>query len=423
MRVWAKRLAVLLLASALAAVVSEVAMRVHLRAQGAPYDGYRTLRNLREAANALTQSIPQPGDVEIEGHDMRKKSGKVAHPFLGWDNESLLADLEQHVAAARVKSERDYWVVIVGGSVSSLFAQAVGEDLALALETSPALVGRDVRVLNYGRGSFKQPQQVVMLTWLLGLGIEPDLVLNIDGFNEVALGSANATRGMHAGYPSYNQWLAVIGDMSTDPETLARLVQLHAAGEDARALAKRVADLGLAHSAILGTLAARRQDRLRARAAGAQLEYVGTFADKILAEPRLLGPHFDPETLFPDIVRLWVEGSRSLAALCSARGARYVHVLQPTLQDIGSKPLTDDEQEAGKALRSWVRGVRRGYPLLRKASAELEREGVRFIDASLAFADVTETLYYDPCHFRQAGNERLLAFILDGLQAAVATSD
>jgi hypothetical protein len=417
-----RRLAKLLLLLLLVLVVPEATVRLWLRATGEPYSGFATLRRVREIANALTQSVPQPGDVPIEGTDMRARLGKVAHPFLGWDNVASFPDLDEHVAAARGKTERDFWVVVLGGSVSSLFAQAVHEELAAGLARTPALAGRDVRVWNYARGSFKQPQQVVMLTWLLGLGIEPDLVLNVDGFNEVALSTANASRGMHPGYPSYNQWLAVIGDPTTDPEALARIVELYAAGEEARRLAAFVDGWGLTRSALLGSLVLRRQLAIRADAAGAQIEHIGTFADKVLAEPLLLGPAIDPKHTAGDIARVWAEGSRSLKALCDSRGALYVHVLQPTLHDEGSKPLTDEEREAGTALRTWIRGVQQGYPRLREAATLLEQDGIRFVDASRVFADVDETLYYDPCHFREPGNRLLLVPVLETLRAAVGES-
>jgi hypothetical protein len=415
-----KRIAKLLLFLLLLAAISEVTVRLYRRTTGEPYSASATLRRVREIANALTQSVPQPGDVPIDGEDMRAKRGKVAHPYLGWDNVASFPDLDEDIVAARGKTERDFWVVVLGGSVSSLFAQAVHEDLAAGLARTRALADRDVRVLNYARGSFKQPQQVVMLAWLLGLGIEPDLVLNIDGFNEVALSTANASRGMHPGYPSYNQWLAVIGDQTMDPEVLARLVALYDAGDEARRLAAFVERWGLTRSALLGSLALGRQTAIRATAAGAQLEHVGTFADKMLAEPRLLGPAIEARHTLGDIVRVWAEGSRSLKALCDSRGALYVHVLQPTLHDEGSKPLTDEEREAGAAVRTWIRGVQQGYPKLRETSAALARDDIRFVDASRVFANVQATLYYDPCHFRDAGNELLLVPILDALEAAVA---
>ena len=111
------------------------------------------------------------------------------------------------------------------------------------------------------------------------------------------------------------------------------------------------------------------------------------------------------------VLRNWFESSRSLDALCRARSIHYLHVLQPTLNDPGSKPLTAAEIKDGTCLPSWLDGVRYGYPRMRELGARLREIGVQFVDGSYAFRDVGETLYHDPCHFSQRGNELLAELI------------
>jgi hypothetical protein len=55
-----------------------------------------------------------------------------------------------------------------------------------------------------------------------------------------------------------------------------------------------------------------------------------------------------------------------------------------------------------------VKGVHDGYPKLRSAGQELRARGVHFVDASSAFADITQPIYFDFCHFKGLGN-RVLA--------------
>lgn len=62
-----------------------------------------------------------------------------------------------------------------------------------------------------------------------------------------------------------------------------------------------------------------------------------------------------------------------------------------------------------------------GYPLLIEGGRELQREGVRFLDLTMVFGDVNETIYVDDCcDFNQLGNEvvaRALAqFILSHME-------
>jgi hypothetical protein len=109
-------------------------------------------------------------------------------------------------------------------------------------------------------------------------------------------------------------------------------------------------------------------------------------------------------------VQNWCESSRSLHALCAARGIASLHVLQPTLHDEGSKPLTPAEVEAGAGgPDSWIRAVRAGYPLLREAGARLTELGVPFHDATGVFAGDERELCYDVCHFGGPGQFTLAA--------------
>jgi hypothetical protein len=48
---------------------------------------------------------------------------------------------------------------------------------------------------------------------------------------------------------------------------------------------------------------------------------------------------------------------------------------------------------------------------MRELGTGLRELGVAFVDASMVFRDVAETLYYDPCHFSPEGNERLARLV------------
>jgi hypothetical protein len=100
-----------------------------------------------------------------------------------------------------------------------------------------------------------------------------------------------------------------------------------------------------------------------------------------------------------------------MAAMCRARGIVYIHVLQPTLWDRNSKPLTAHERELDAREIGWTTPVRTGYPELRKRGAQLREKGVEFLDGSQAFACVQDELYYDHCHFVAAGADRLWLFL------------
>jgi len=124
---------------------------------------------------------------------------------------------------------------------------------------------------------------------------------------------------------------------------------------------------------------------------------------------QIVGPSYEhsPRAVTELAVTVWLESSRSMHALCASRDIAYVHALQPTLHDAGSKPLSEAERALPPGGRGWKRGVQQGYPRMRERVAELTAVGVRFLDATGAFAGVTDTLYEDACHVDSAGNGRL----------------
>jgi hypothetical protein len=134
---------------------------------------------------------------------------------------------------------------------------------------------------------------------------------------------------------------------------------------------------------------------------------------EVLAHGPQLGPQFrgDLRTAVSRSILAWSECSRMIAELCRGRGIPFVHVLQPTLHDPGSKPATAKELETGKPPKEWLEAVLVGYPILRERSAELAAAGVDFLDASRVFAEVEGGLYYDSCHFDVEGNRLLAEFI------------
>jgi hypothetical protein len=133
------------------------------------------------------------------------------------------------------------------------------------------------------------------------------------------------------------------------------------------------------------------------------------------------GPDFDhdPKAVMELSVRCWLECSNSMHELCAARGIRYVHVLQPTLYDTGAKPITPEEEALTLPSEFWLVGPRDGYPLLRGRIDELRAGGVRFLDQSRVFADVTETLYSDTCHLNPRGEELWVERMLPDLREAL----
>jgi hypothetical protein len=102
-----------------------------------------------------------------------------------------------------------------------------------------------------------------------------------------------------------------------------------------------------------------------------------------------------------------------MQAICRARGIQFLHVLQPAASDVGSKPLTAEESRDAGHSTPWGLAITAGYPRLREAGRELERDGINYLDASFAFVDHRERIYSDGCHFGGEGSAILSTLIAE----------
>lgn len=198
-----------------------------------------------------------------------------------------------------------------------------------------------------------------------------------------------------------------------DVETLALREEAMVRSLRGRRFVRRFATVGLERSALATWAADAWLHRNRARMVSAQEGYVQHLTERdaeVETGPSrtMLGPPL-PEgaSALESAARIWCESSRMLRAICDALGIPYVHVLQPTLHDQGSKPLTDEEPRSATLDEGARRAVHQGYPRLRELGQELAAEGECCIDAAQLFADVQEMLYYDACHFRAPGTDML----------------
>jgi len=415
-----------LLGLCIALVLAEAVTRLVLRAQDRAHSAWRARDELRGAlewagaagvtAHGIDPNLPPP--MHHFDH--------VLSPFLGVEVEGALTEYSvRGEYFERPISEQNFDLLILGGSVSGLLGQDAGPKLRELLQASPALAGREVVIHSQGRGGFKAPQTSILASLLFELGYEPDLVLLVDGFNEMAIGNSNRVEGAHPLYPSVGHWAHLAGGPILDASRIEALTEMLSAKRRSRFLLVLALDAQLYQSAF-ATLVV---DRLLASSSGrysraaAKSTELATGGNELRLELR--GPLL-PQSLeagLQAIERIWLESSVNLGAMCKARGIPYLHVLQPTLWDPGAKPMTPAEIEAGTARPDWREGIEHGYPRLRAAGAELRRRGVAFYDASQLFASTTESIYTDCCHYVPAGSERLAEFCVERALPLIAARE
>ncbi|MDB5385906.1 MAG: hypothetical protein JWM11_1552 [Planctomycetaceae bacterium] len=363
-------------------------------------------------------------DYESEKLDYARE---VNHPYVGWTrnpgfhspelfegrefqpNDFGLVDEGSPI---RKRSPDKIIVAVAGGSVSWQMT-ASGEGAFLReLRRQPRFQGKQVELVRLAVSGFKQPQQLMLLTFLLSLGAEFDVLVNIDGYNETALHPVeNALGGVFPPYP--RAWRARLSDTINlqDLQTKAALLSSIARR---RARSKWYRQLPFQDSATINFLWLSLHHRYlqqevewNMKVLAAQLERPGY---------QVLGPKQtfrDDAEMFDYLVEYWAQCSRQMRLLCQANSIQYYHVLPPNQYLAGSKPqMTEQEKTVAFLESKYSATATRAYPLLVKKGQELRNEGLKFYDLTQLFSAVDEPTYIDNfCHYNVAGNALFAAAV------------
>ena len=360
----------------------------------------------RPAAPATSTSYSPDGATGLAS------SWRIRHPFHGYTRNLPYHDLNE--TPPRQKREDMVIIGLVGGSVAAE-AQPYLER-ALRRHFAANNLPRQPVVLGLTFWTVRQPQATLIVANSLLLGGEFDLIVNLDGLNEVAHIMHNDQDGVFPFFPG--RWhrrtklnaaeLLLAGRIAVLLREQARRA---AAGETAPA--RWSALFGLANRWRQERIAAeivRRNQELAAAAAAYSLEKYG---------PRSwLTVDGD---LRPEAARFWYRSSVTLARLAELAGADYYHFLQPNQYVPDAKPLSAEELAmAYDPSSQWRSQVEPGYPLLRQFNRDLSGQGVNYFDLTGIFADNPETLYRDKCcHLKAPGNELLAAEMVRRMEPAL----
>ena len=373
---------------------------------GRPFS-FTAARAQRQEAAAVVQDAAATAELEVlhpyVGYLYNPEAPEL--PVPGPVNQIGLPGSESPI---RKRSPNKVIVGIFGGSVAFGFARDCPVELERTLQASPEFAGKKFEFVNASLQGYKQPQQLMLLTYLLSLGAEFDIVINLDGYNEMALYPVE-NRASHVFAPFPRLW-QIRAAGTPDPQQRELLGQTtYLRGERARwaLLFNHVPLSACVTAQLVWKLNDERLKQAAVRSETALRDYKPKKVPYALRGPAEAA--MDDAQMYNELADYWVRGSIQMHNLCEKNGTRYVHLLQPNQYVAGSKELTDEEKKSAiKDGFAYNDGVLKGYPVLQARSAELLNAGVRYKDLTMVFKDVKETLYLDYCcHFNQNGNEIL----------------
>ncbi|MFU8843122.1 MAG: hypothetical protein ACNA7V_04870 [Bacteroidales bacterium] len=361
-----------------------------------------------------------PGDFfyntdkdSLNGHQGQYLGDHLLHPYMGFvgvprtgynrfgfpGDEPILK-----------RSNDQVNICLTGGSVAMQLFRFSKERITEYLALDPSLAGKKINISLMALGGFKQPQQLISLNYLMALGAQYDVVVNLDGFNEVVLPySDNLPFGV---YPSYPRHWNIYSRKSLKQEVIFHMGKQFDVRERRESTRKKLAHSLLRHSNFMLFLWKLSDINKNNQFLVAESALRGAL-EQSDSDFQSTGPSetvTDTLKFFSDQVALWANASAQMAALGEGMGFHYLHFLQPNQYDEGSRQLTPEEMvqafESGPF--AYKDAVIAGYPLLRKAGEGLIQTGVYFVDLTGMFTDEKRTVYADKCcHFNQLGNDLL----------------
>jgi hypothetical protein len=321
-----------------------------------------------------------------------------------------------------VKGNREFIVGVFGGSVGVFFCLAGVDRLVADLKQHEFFKDRTIVPLCMAHEGYKQPQQLLVLAYFLSIGQTFDLVINIDGFNDVALSALNNQQGVDISMPSVSHLLPLINliDQGTlTPEKLQSLAAITQYKQRLNRLTDTLqrnwlASVGVLLGSYRAAIARRYEDESRRFATLQSIRSDRSLVSAIPPTEQRVGA-----MVYNDIARNWAQASLLMRDMLAARGTPYVHVLQPN-QYSASRTFTPEEAKVAlNASSPYKPGVEQGYPaLLAEAASRGMTKTTGFLDATHVFDQETQPMYVDNCCHYTAMGYRVLADAI----ASAATS-
>jgi hypothetical protein len=372
-----------------------------------------------------------------QGGARADNSAESIHPYLGWVMNPQVNPgtdfLHRHIPVNALgfndiehgipKRGPDRLIVgICGGSVAWQMSVAGEQTLLQKLRDSARFRDKQIHLVRLAMSGYKQPQQLLALNYLLALGGEFDVIVNIDGYNEVALAvGENHRKGIFVAYP--RRWDARMQDV-VDPRTYSLSYRLLALRATRQQLAAARRQSTLDWSPTLNLIWYLRNWRLRQQVIDLGVELRDHKHNEgrgfAVQGPRQL--YQGDDGLYRHVVDLWSNCSRQMHRLCRENGIRYLHILQPNQHFTNSKPLNEAERKI--VLRDitprLARTIPIGYPLLISEGRKLREQGISFHDLTMLFQDIPTQIYVDACcHYNQQGYDLLAQAVAERILEAV----
>jgi len=376
-------------------------------------------------------------NLDQQGIRLEQNITEILHPFLGYiskpgtgfggfefqsvfnaNNYGLVSQVNYPYIR---QHPNQVLVGIFGGSVATFYYMNEIENptIARTLKTLPQFADKEIVLLNFSQGGYKQPQQLLALNYFLSQGQELDLVINIDGFNEVAIANNNIQKNIAPSMPSALQVMPLVqlanNNLSTaQMKIMLEVIEIKDKLKNSLA-SQQNCTLSLCYfwEQFRSTVLIKRYyDRLE------------DFEDerKKTATPDESLIYLQPwntqgtQANYERMTQIWVQSSLAMSSVLQSQNISYFHILQPNQYYPTQRQFSAEERQQfapeNNTRNPYIDGVQLGYPSLVDASQQLLDEGIDFFNGVTAFDSEPDTVYIDTCcHYNQKGRNIFANFV------------
>lgn len=392
---------------------------------------------------------PVVEDIQRIGIRLDESTVERLHPFFGYVmKQGAFSNKKYNLKVNKsgfytplqypfAKTSKNQFIIgIFGGSVANNLAVDEYESTMLSrkLKTYPEFANKEIILLNFANGGYKQPQQLLILNYFLAVGQEFDMVVNIDGFNEVALSNLNNKSQLDLGMPSV-QHVQALTDLANDnlsPEAMAAIVKIN---ENKKQLRTTIAQLQTCRLALCNAVISI-QVRLLLKDYQQEIIKYDKQVKESKTDPKNSGTVYIPKSdtvlddtdAFTKMVSMWYDSSVMMNQILSIRKIPYFHFIQPN-QYYQTKRIFPKKEKAFAISKDspYMEGVTKGYPLLLSKVDDLQKAGVNVFNGVNILDNTNEIVYKDSCcHYNLVGQELFANYISSSIikvsRNAAATS-
>ena len=414
------------------------------RLQFGEYDAHEMQLERIQTIQRIDEQLVGNQDAD-ESLSVRVK--EVLHPYAGYavDGKVAIKDCERNENSspydcyARIRASNDsplpkrspdsLNVALLGGSVAVGTVTGIKKNyIQTKLAQLPEYRGRNVNLHVLAAGGYRQPQPLMLLNMYYAMGAEYDLIISLDGFNDVTIGPIEYKwNKTHPIYP--RSWVARVANR-VSPELVilqARKLDLQ---DTHRSRARLLTNPWCRNSPMWNLIWRILHSRFLSEesALSTQMNSVSSSDDK----PRdfryeELGPDYKFESwdgVIEYAAQLWARSNHLADGVAKAHGAKFFHFVQPNQYVDGSKPSMS-EQERAIALVTPEQGgygiwYRQGYKFVQKHQSWLRDQGVNTTDLSQIYKEETGQIYIDNCCHM---NARGYSMIVDAMVETIHQSN